>query len=131
MGRVVVFLFLFTWIGVAWALRRRRRIEAQRVSTGQRLPVGLRNRSTRRTWVLVTSPKGAPGRPIEEKLRELDTMSRIVTFDVTEDRQWARLLKVKATPTLLLTDRDGDVLRRLAGPDSINAYLDTELASAR
>lgn len=131
MGRVAVVMFLFTWIGVAWTLRRRRLIEAKRVSAGERLPVGLRSRSTRRTWVLATSPGCAPCGPIEEKLRRLDPMSRIVTFDVPEKRQWARLLRVKATPTLLLTDRDGDVLRRLAGPDSINAYLDTELTTAR
>lgn len=129
MGRVVLVLFLLSWVGVAWALHRRRQIEAERVRAGERLPAGLRDSSARRTWVLVTSPMCASCGPVEKRLRELAPQSRIITFDATESPRLARLLRVRAAPTLLLADRNGNILHRLAGPDSVNAHLDRTLTT--
>lgn len=127
MARLVVVGLVLAWMGVSWALRRRRLLEASRVRAGTRLPHPLRTRATRRCWVLATSPSCTACGPVAEKLRELDPRSRLVTFDVTRERHWARLLRAEVTPTLLLAGRDGDVILRLTGPDAIEAHLDADL----
>lgn len=133
MGRLILVLVLLSWVMIAWAIRRRRLVEAQQVRAGDRLPAELRSRS-RRTWVLITSPLCATCGPAAERLRELDPRSRVTTIDASERPEMAKRLRARAAPTLILADRDGYVRERSVGPEAVNQFLEkvgTLTASAR
>lgn len=67
------------------------------------------------TWVVFTTPYCATCGPITDRITRLDPGTRLVTIDVADRPDLARLHDVRAAPTLLLADADGVVRARVVG----------------
>lgn len=76
-----------------------------------------------RTWVVFTTPMCASCGPVTDRLRQLDPLAEVVTVDATKQVALADDFRVKAAPTVLLADRDGNVQARLVGAGAVDQIL--------
>ncbi|MGH9268865.1 MAG: thioredoxin family protein [Acidimicrobiales bacterium] len=119
---MVVLLVVF---GLALAKRLYRRWRAGLLEPRQpqpRLPAEL-VRDAERTWVVFGTPLCANCGPASESLATFDPAARVVRVDATREPALARAFDVRAAPTALLADRDGQVSTRLVGAEAVSAYV--------
>ena len=76
-----------------------------------------------RTWVIFTTRFCAQCGPVERLLRSREPESRVVTVDTEREPQLARAFRVASAPTVLLADRDGNVLQRLVGAAAVTNFV--------
>lgn len=76
-----------------------------------------------RTWVVFTTPYCAACGPVKEQLAADDPMAKIVTVDAAREPHLAKAFGVRTAPTVLLADREGEVVARLVGAPAVRDYL--------
>ncbi len=75
-----------------------------------------------RTWVIFTTRFCAQCGPVERLLRTREPNSRVVTVDADREPQLARAFRIASAPTVLLADRNGNVLQRLVGAAAVTNF---------
>ena len=119
---VVVTLVLLLVLARVLYDRWRRRL-AQEPVPPARLPSWLVEGSDR-TWVVFTSPYCASCDPLTDRLRAYDPSARVVTVDATRHRALADDFSVRTSPTVVLSDSQGQLQLRLVGAAAVQEMLD-------
>lgn len=126
MAKLLVIQALVAWVVLNWLIRRHRKLESRAVISGRRLPKRLRDRTTDRTWVLVTDPAtGDVGGSAEQNLRRADPAAHVVHLRADADGELVQLLRASHLPTLILADDRGWVRHRLDGPHAVLNHLES------
>lgn len=121
--RVWIVLLLLFVFALARRLYRqwRQRVRDDR-GPSPRVPSALRE-GAERTYVLFTTPLCASCGPVADLLREHAPGTRLVTIDATRQPDLADAFRVRATPTVVLADREGRVHERLVGAAAVRQHL--------
>jgi glutaredoxin len=76
-----------------------------------------------RTWVIFTTRFCAQCGPVERLLRVSEPESRVVTVDAEREPHLAKAFRVATAPTVLLADRNGNVLQRFVGAAAVTNFV--------
>ena len=123
--KLVVVAFVVAVVLVGAVVHRRWQRGLHRDVDHPRLPVHLAG-----GWVVFTTPYCAACEPVKERLREIDPDTPVRTVDATREPRLAEACQVRSAPTVLLTDSEGNVRRRLVGATAVGDYAD-RVASAK
>ena len=118
---VLVVLFVVALGGRLYRQWRRRLVSDDRAVP--RLPAEL-IAGSERTWVIFTTPWCASCGPVEELLRTEDPGAGVVKVDAAREPHLAKAFRVHSAPTVLLSDREGEVRARLVGAPAVTEYVD-------
>ena len=123
MGRgVIVIVILFT-IVLAGRLYRAWRARLRDEKPAHPLVPDSLRAGADRTWVVFTSPYCATCGPVEARLRASDPGARVVKVDATREPHLAESFSIRSSPTVLLSDVEGNVTARLVGAQAVDDYL--------
>lgn len=76
-----------------------------------------------RNWVVFTTPYCATCGPVKERLRLEDPTAHVASVDVTMEPALADAFRIRSAPTVIQTDRHGNVTARLVGAQAVAGHL--------
>ena len=119
---VIVVVILFA-IALAGRLYRSWRARLQTEQPAHPLVPDSLRAGADRTWVVFTSPYCATCGPVEARLRASDPGARVVKVDATREPHLSDAFSIRSAPTVLLSDRAGNVTARLVGAQAVDDYV--------